>query len=341
MITEVITREGRKISAEEAVRERDLAIGKGETPSFYMDPETGETVLKPRRGSVTPLTDRQAHFYHPADVNEAGLGNEKGAAVEKLEEMLRESGEFPEMRRGLLQVHDREIGTVHGSMHADFDYGLHVLWAKNLDGDEYALLVVNRTPNSKDYLNLVKGLGNRERFGNGLKIGKRIVNPRTGEAFDIGNDVHLATIQLMNEHMYRQNEEPNHPEGFLMLGDWQSYHLSNIYRPSENKAAGKPGDVPEFAYFDPATGTMHTVNMHQEPHDCQYSDIRYSHKGKAVPAGGSEFCRHAEITDRMKSFTLEPFEIRKDALRAEIGSHPRLYLARVAPIRQTSLFSGF
>lgn len=322
MITEILTQNGRKITANDAVILRDQARAQGLPDPIHFDPSTGETLIKPRRGSDTLLCQRQAHFYHPSDVREAGLGNEKRDAINGLESMLQRSGDFVEMRKGLLQFRDNKLSLESGFVQPDFDYGLHVLWARKNDGKEYALLVVNRTPQSNDYLNLVKDLGNRQRFSDGLNIEKFLVDGK--ERVPLGNTIYLATVQVRNNHMFRLNQESPHQSECLMLGDWQTEHLSTLY--------------PEFVYFNPETKGLDVFKLVEFKHGCSYSDYRYAFKEKS-PEEAPKYCKKLiPKFENMDRFTLKPFEIKKDLLKGKIKNHPRLYLAQIAPQEQLTLF---
>ena len=80
MITDVLLSDGRKISAGEAIQLRDST--KEDFIPIYMDPSTGDTVLKPRKGHKTKLSHARSHFYHPSDIVETGLGSEKSKALD-------------------------------------------------------------------------------------------------------------------------------------------------------------------------------------------------------------------------------------------------------------------
>jgi len=322
MIDEVITQDGRKISADEAVALRERAKLRGETPPIYMDPDSGETVLRPRKGHESQLSHARTHFYTPSEIREKGIGKERKEAVESLEDILKKSGNFVDFKRGLLEFSDVEANVKYDSMILDFDYGFQVLFAKNCDGKQHALLVLNRVPNSNDYLNLLKSLGNRELFEGEPKIEQRLVE-ENGEKIEINGTIYLTTVQLKNDHLFRLNTEEQHPKNAILLGDWQSKHLSTIY--------------PEFVYFDKDAKKIEVVNLKKFPHSCLHSGYRYGFKNKEVPKEGSEFCRLANsVYGKMDSFDLKPLEIKKDSLKSQIGNHPRLYVSRVIPSLQRS-----
>ena len=321
MITEVLTQDGKKISAGEAVRLRDKARALEQEEPSYFDPLTGDTLILPRKGHYTLLSHAEAHFYRPSDIKEKGIGTERKEAIERLEVILRKTGEFTELKKGVLGFEDIEMKVRYDSIKPDFDYGFQVLWARKNDGEEYALLVLNRVPYSEGYLGLLRSLGNRERFEKRNKISKVLIS-ENGEKQELGTDVYLATVQLKNRHLYRINEEEPHPANSLMLGDWQLKHLSKIY--------------PEFVYFDPAAGTIEAVELKKFKHNCSYSDYRYKFKNKET-SEEPEFCQLA-ISTLMDRFILKPFEVKKDSLSQDIGEHPRLYLASFAPQLQGRLF---
>jgi len=323
MIDKVLTQDGQRITADNAIQIREQARKQGKVAPIYMDPATGETVLRPRAGHKTKLSHAQSHFYNPSEVREAGLGTEKRQALASLEQKLAASREFVEFQTGLLSFYDVELAIKHDIYKPDFDYGFHVLWALKEDGKEYAVLVLNRVPNSEDYLNLLKSLGSRQKFDGDLKLRKEIITD-DGHSRELGNNVYLATVQIKNEHMYRPNNEEPHPDNALLLGDWQAKHLSRI--------------SPEFTYIDIETGTVQVMDMEKFTHGCRHSDYRYGFKNKRTPEQ-PEFCQLAkvkyEIADAM---TLEPHELAKDAIKGAIKSHPRLYLARASPTSQGRLF---
>ena len=321
MITQVLTEEGKLITIEDALIGWDLSRAMNKPDPIYMDTFTGDTLIKPRKGSDTPLVKRQAHFYHPSKFYEKGIGKERFNAIKTLESILQSTGEFKELDKGMLGFYDLSA-LEHDALKPDFDYGFQVLWAKHNNNTEYALLVLNRVPNSKDYLNMLSSMGTKEESGGELKI-KKILIKKNKEKKILGDKLHLATIQFDNRHLYRLNKENVHSKDALMLGDWQSFHLANIY--------------PEFTYFNPEEKSLNNIALVREPHNCSYSHYRYEFKKRKEPEEGSEFCRFA-LSEKFHDFALEPFEIKKNQLKGKIGEHSRLYLARFVPLKQIKLF---
>jgi hypothetical protein len=241
-----------------------------------------------------------------------------------LEQMVRSTGDFHDITQGLLTFTDVELAVVHDHRNR-YDSGFHVLYGVK-DNKEYAMVLLNSVPHSDTYLMMVKMMNDNSRY-EVQRNDRKILKTDDGDK-ELGDKVHLATIMMKNDRLYRPNQEPGHEQGFLMLGDWQAWHLAEMYD--------------QFAYFDPEAGTIDVVRPERKPHTCRYSEARHSIKKGHVPAGGSEFCVHAEpVNEGMQKFILEPYEIAKDQLApTRVGNHPRLYLANVAPQRQGSLF-GF
>ena len=216
----------------------------------------------------------------------------------------------------------------HDVFRADFDYGFQVLLANKNDGKQYAVLVLNRTPHSREYLSLLKVLGMRNKFEGDLQISKYLVEP-SGNKVELNDTIYLATVQMMNRFMYRPNQESPHNHESLMLGDWQAKHLDAIY--------------PDFSYFDPKTNSVRVVELEKHPHNCLYSKSRYSFKGKEYDEeAGSDFCKKVNVKHEAdKHLTLEQLDTNKNTLIRSIGTHPHLYLARIVPVKggvQQNLF---
>ena len=72
MIANVLTVNGELISAEKAVEKRTKAQLNGDPTPIYIDPESGETVLRVRKGANTALVKRKDHFYHPRESHDSG-----------------------------------------------------------------------------------------------------------------------------------------------------------------------------------------------------------------------------------------------------------------------------
>ncbi len=314
MITRVLTQDGRRISAEEAIRIRDRARKSGEEEPIFIDPQTGDTLIKPRKGHSTLLSHARAHFYHPSNVRERGIGTERREVISRLEEILQRQG-FHDFRAGVVVFRDIE-SALRFDASVDFNYGFYVL---SMQGDDknYAVLVLNRVPNSRRYLNFLRYLNDTTTFEGKPRIRKVLVN-EDGEETELGK-VYLATIQVKNRHLYRPNMEEGHPQGYLMLGDWQIEHLSRLY--------------PEFVYFDPSECLLENVRLEPVEHSCSYSFCRAEFKG-----GTNNFFCQLMRTEPLGNFSLEPHVIRKNELSSYIGNHPRLHLARFRSERQGRLF---
>lgn len=322
MIKNVLGPDG-KVTADTACDMRDSARRNGESDPIFEDPVTGNSVW-PRRGYSGPLGHRQAHAYFPPEETREDVLLERRKAVDSLEELLKTNSglDASTFMRGQIVFHDQEQRIQYQNLNS-FTYDLSVIVAKDYQGDQFAFLLVNRTPLISDYLRLLTDLGNRDNFPTGEKSPK-ITNHLITEddsTVDLSKTLYLATIQLKNSHMYRPQPE-YHGGSFLRLGDWQAMHLSKIY--------------PEFVFFDAEKKTMQSVLLKLKPHQCEYADSRYRTEFR-VPK--SAFCQQAESPDgALSDFTFEPYKLKKNSTADAIGNHPRLYLAKIKPQNQLTLF---
>jgi hypothetical protein len=304
--------EGRIVTNDDEISslaEHAIASRTGKDSYDYIDPSSGVTLL-PRAGSDTSLKHSRAHFYHPAELHEQNIGHEKRKVLKTLEAMLASSGDFSDFHTGILSFQDEESREYN----IDFNYGFQALLARKSDGKTYAILALNRVPNSSDFLKLIKSLNHHD-------MQTRLLLDKEGKLV-VDEPIYLAAVQLRNEHMYRPNKESGHPSAAIMLGDWQAKHLSQIFR--------------EFVYLE--GNKIDAVNLKKFSHDCSYSHNRYRFKNQAA-AEESDFCQKAVSRyGLLERFTLEPYEVRKDSLAEKIGSHPRLHLANVVPAMQLGLF---
>lgn len=322
-ITEALGRDGRLRPIVEALAERDRARADRLEEPLFCDPATGEELLA-RSGSYTPLVKRGAHFYHPGEMEERRIAQETLRTLTDLEMRIQANGNFVDCRKGLLEFNDLEMEYGLGSHRSFFNYGFDAVWAKHNSGEEYALVVFNRTPHSADYLALLKTLSDGRKSGSEKRIQNYVL--AEGQRKRIGDKINLATVQVKNEHTYRRNTESEHPADCLLLGDWQLRHLLNIYGS-------------RMAFYNLERGAIETYRFRQFPHSCGWSGARYRHKSKIMPREGPEFCQAARLEKSMEtSFSLERFEAPKDSLAEALGSHPRFHLAQFTEQRQGCLF---